>query len=289
MPVKQVDRYNDLFNFAQSFDNNEANPKFSYNEFLRTVEKNLSKIKDPETVSTERRNIVAGKIKELTKEHVAKKESKFSFITKFFDKLSQKIHGHGFQTKSQWAMKLAAELEKVDFNSLDDATFESHLRKEFFGVNSLPKYKFFENLSEEKQEVLLTVMFNRDDWYDQMFELLRVTPKVNFMEFLSEGFAAEHLQARFLDNPKLFMDIQAKKDVKLDTRQKGVNHDIFSMVLEVMIRDKLENGDYDFLTALVHNHSISYKATALNPLILTSDELDDLQNNVAVGFREFIL
>src|ERR1700733_684686 len=164
----------------------------------------LHKISNVQTnimdLESTQRQAIAKTLSTLADKRIVQKENFEGFfggISKFFHKLNQKIHGHGFQTKGEYGIQLATELalgntpemlhtyiqnpEKIDLPnltkevaSLNKEQFTKLLDKSVFGQTTpeidkggSPKYNFYSALSPEKQAIFGDHLMKKADWFNE--------------------------------------------------------------------------------------------------------------------------
>lgn len=138
LDIEYASRNNTL---DKSYQDYKKNLKFSNDEYLKLVEKNLPEINTTNFESNVK-EMVSKKVTQLIKESEVKKNEEKQKLTTWWEKLGyailelfevigQLFQGHGFRTKIEWEVELRTRINNVDKqifrNQLEDILYHSTL------------------------------------------------------------------------------------------------------------------------------------------------------------------
>lgn len=313
IPLKGDAAQKALDNLKASYEEYKANLNLKYGKFLKNLEKNILEFNKTK-IPSEVRHSVAVKLSDLANKRITVKEANFSGLHKFFHKISQLFKGHGFRTKGQWGIELASRIEnvnskiyksqiekcifhgtglgmnekrpqeilnemKAEINSLPEAEFKKVLHNiifkkkesDFFGEKN--KLIFYKNLNEEKRKIFDEELLSKNDWFEQAFDIVEGSQPNDFKEFISKKMAL-----LFHSNPKKFIQIYEKQKCKNAWFER-----FFHAIVEATIKNHLESDSFiDIANLLNSNFSICTKTIFESPIILTSEEIERIKNNVEI-------
>lgn len=297
-----------------SYDNYKANLNIKYGQYLNNVEKYTDKFNQPNFPS-EARDAVAQKLSELANKRLLEKENHFGRVHKFFHKIGQVFKGHGYRTKAEWGLKVAAKIDQVNSNIYKAIIERCILHPMKMGLNEASPYQILmgmkdeiNNLSEKKfKEVLNDIIFRENEgkffgeknkyyFYQNLNEEKR---KLFDKELLSrsdwyqqtfdiiEGadkenvmnFVSKEMVAKVQSNPGIILE-----EYRQGKNKNGYWNTFFQAIIGATIKDYLEKENYSAIYNLLN--PISNKRELLNALLekkmLTESEIEKIKSNIKI-------